>query len=388
MAHFGFRIKGVEASEADVKRREFVKRSLFATGSAMATLAFPKTPFAASPRKNILILGGTSFLGPAVVEEALIGGHKVTLFNRGITHPELFPQVEKLWGFRAIDLRQQHLGSLEGSRRWDAVIDVWPSAPTLAATAATLLKDRTDHYLYVSSIGVYASFGEPNIHEDAPIKAFNGDEEDYSPAKAESERRLKAIVGNKLTIVRPCAITGWRATGPDTLSWLLRAQSGGTHIGPGDGNDPVQQVDVKDVARFLITSVERHITGTFNLTDRSRSFRDFLAACNEATDSNAEWIWIPRNFLAREGIADWNHFVGWRTDPAWRGFAQISSERAFNAGWKPRSFTETASDILEWYRKPGVKIWDWHDPQQTPWRDPLTWEKEQAVLSDWKRTSA
>ena len=370
-----------------MKRRQFVKGSLFAGGSAIAALAFSRSAFAASS-KNILVLGGTKYLGPAVVEAALIGNHNVTLFKRGITHPELFPQLEKLWGFRAVDLRQQNLHSLEGSRRWDAVIDVWPHEPTLAASAATLLKDRTEHYLYVSSIGAYDSYAQPNMTEDAPTEVFTGDEELYSKGKAESERRLKAIVGNKLTIVRPGPIHGSGDDSPDMLSWLLRAQSGGTHIGPGDGSDHVQNVDVKDVARFLIASVERHITGMFNLTGHSMTFRDYLAACNEATNSNAEWIWIPKDFLAKADIADWNHFLGWRTDPAKRGFAQISSERAFNVGWKPRSFTETASDILEWYRTPGAKIWDPRDPQQTPWRDPLTPEKEQAVLNAWKATSA
>jgi 2'-hydroxyisoflavone reductase len=367
-----------------MKRRQFFKALAFASGATIAAFAFPNSAIAASQRKNILVLGGTSFLGPAVVEAALIGGHEVAIFNRGMTHPDMFPQLEKLWGFRAVDLHQQNLTSLEGARRWDAIIDVWPSQPTIVASAANLLKDRTDHYLFVSSIGAYASYPHPNIDEDAPTHTYNGDENDYSLAKAESERRLKSIVGSKLTVVRPCAITGWRATGPDTLSWLLRAQSGGAHIGPGDGSDPVQQVDVKDVARFLIASVERSITGTFNLTDRSMTFRDFLSACNEATDANAEWVWIPRDFLSKEGVADWNHFVGWRTDPSWRAFAQISSERAYSVGWKPRAFNETAADILGWYRRPNVKIYDWRDPQQKPWIDPLTPEKEQAVLTAWR----
>jgi 2'-hydroxyisoflavone reductase len=374
--------------EAHMKRRQFLKRSLITGSSMIATLALSRSAFSASPRKNILVLGGTSFLGPAIVEAALIGGHNVTLFNRHITNPDMFPQLEKLWGFRAIDPHQQNLNSLEGSRHWDAVIDVWTHEPTLAASAATLLKDRTDHYLYVSSIGVYASYSQPSMNEDAPILPYNGKEEDYSPAKAESERRLKATVGSKLTIVRPTGIAGWRGSGPDVLSWLLRAQSGGRHIGPGDGSDPYQIVDVKDVARFLVTSVERQITGTFNLTGRVMTFREFLAACNKATNSNAEWIWIPRDLLAKEGIADWNHFMGWRSDPAWRGFSQISSEKAFSAGWEPRSFTETASDSLEWYRTPGNKIWDWRDPQQMPWSDPLTPEKEQSVLSAWKHATA
>ena len=363
-----------------MKRRQFLKDSAIATGAAVTAFGFSRSVLAQSQRKNILILGGTSFLGPAIVEAALIGGHDVTLFNRGITHPALFPQLEKLWGFRSVDPQAQDLRSLKGSRRWDAVIDVWPHEPTIAVNAATLLKDRTDHYLYVSSIGVYASYSQPNMSEDAPILPYDGKEEDYSPAKAESERRLKAIVGSKLTIVRPTGIAGWRGSGPDVLSWLLRAQSGGRHIGPGDGSDPYQVVDVKDVARFLVASVERQITGTFNLTGRVITFREYLAACNKATDSNAEWIWIPSEVLAKEGVADWNHFIGWRTDPAWRGFAEISSERAFSVGWEPRSFTETAADTLDWYHTPGTKIWDWRDPLQRPWTDPLTPEKEQAIL--------
>ncbi|MGA3130034.1 MAG: NAD-dependent epimerase/dehydratase family protein [Terracidiphilus sp.] len=370
-----------------MKRRNFLKKTLFVSGSAIAGSAFSNSALATSRRKNILILGGTGYLGPAIVEAALIGDHNVTLFNRGITHPELFPQLEKLRGVRAVDAQQQNLHSLEGSRRWDAVIDVWPHEPTIAASTAALLKDRTEHYLYVSSIGAYSSYAHANMNEDAPTRAFNGNEEDYSPAKAESERRLKVIVGDKLTIVRPTAIDGWGGTGPDTLSWLLRAEAGGRHIGPGDGSDPYQHVDVKDVARFLIMSVERHITGTFNLTGKSITFREFLAGCNEVTDSDTEWIWIPEDFLAKQGIADWDHFIGWRWDPQWRGFAQISSERAFQAGWKPRPFNETVLDFLEYYRTQHPKIIDWRNPQ-TPWQDPLTPEKEQAVLAAWNSASA
>lgn len=368
-------------------RRSFIEKSLAVGGSAVATLAQSKSVFTANPRK-ILVLGGTSFLGPATVEAALMGGHEVTLFNRGQTHPELFPRLEKLRGFRAVDAQQQNMKSLEGQRRWDAVIDVWPCEPTLVASAATLLQERTDHYLYVSSVGAYASYSQPGINEDSPARAFDGNEEDYSSAKAESERRLKAIAGNRLTVVRPNAIHGIRDVSPDIITWLLRALRGGTHIGPGDGNDYAEEtVDVKDVARFLIASIERHITGTFNLTGHPLTFRDYLAACNEATGSDAQWIWIPKEFLARHGIADWNHFLGWNTDPGDRGFNQISSQKAFDAGWSRRSFKETALDILAYYRTPNSKIVDWHHPQ-IPWQDPLTSEKEQAVLSAWKSTPA
>ncbi|GGG87043.1 NAD-dependent epimerase/dehydratase family protein [Edaphobacter dinghuensis] len=370
-----------------MNRRHFIEKSFIAGGAAVATLTLSRSAFATIPRK-ILVLGGTSFLGPAIVEAALIGGHEVTLFNRGRTHPELFPQLEKLRGFRALDERVQNLKSLEGRRRWDAIIDVWPCEPTLVASAATLLHDRTGHYLYVSSVGAYASYDRPNMNEEAPTRAFDGNEEDYSPAKAESERRLKAIVGNRLTIVRPNAIHGTRDVSPDILSWLLRAQRGGMHIGPGDGNDYAEEtVDVKDVARFLVMSIERQMMGTFNLTGHPTTFRDYLASCNEVTDSDAQWIWIPKGFLVKQGIADWNHFLGWNTDPSDWGFNQISSQKALDAGWRPRPFRETALDILAYYRSPNSRIVDWRHPQ-IPWQDPLTPEKEQEVLSAWKSTSA
>jgi 2'-hydroxyisoflavone reductase len=114
-----------------MNRRYFLKTSLFVGGSAIAGVLPSKSAFAARATKNILILGGTGYLGPAVVEAALIGNHNVTLFNRGITHPELFPHLEKLRGVRAVNTQRQNLFSLEGSRHWDAVIDVWPHEPTI-----------------------------------------------------------------------------------------------------------------------------------------------------------------------------------------------------------------------------------------------------------------
>jgi len=150
------------------------------------------------------VLGGTSFLGPALVEGAIAEGHTVTLFNRGVTNPDLFPHQEKLRGFRSSTPGDEDLSAL-ARRRFDAVVDVWPNDPALAASAAEFLKNRVGHYLYVSSIAAYDSkeFGRAGIEETAPLESWIGPGRKYNRGKAESERRLHAILGDKLTIVRP-----------------------------------------------------------------------------------------------------------------------------------------------------------------------------------------
>src|SRR5215472_5936964 len=241
-----------------MNRRRFLQGAAAASGLYLLRGGRALADAAPASRKTVLVLGGTSFLGPAVVRAAVIGGHQVTLFNRGITNPELFPFLEKLRGLRSPTPSEENWTAI-GSRRWDAVIDVWPSDPALAESAAKRLRGQTDHYFYVSSIATYdpRGFARPNLTEDAALNPWDLSIQPYSRGKSESERRLHALVGDKLTIVRPGAIKGDRDDTPDLLAWLRRSQSGGRHIGPGSGDDHVQKVDVKDVAGFLVLAVER-----------------------------------------------------------------------------------------------------------------------------------
>ncbi len=313
--------------------------------------------------KRVLVLGGTSFLGPALVEGAIAEGHTVTLFNRGVTNPDLFPHQEKLRGFRSSTPGDEDLSAL-ARRRFDAVVDVWPNDPALAASAAEFLKNRVGHYLYVSSIAAYDSkeFGRAGIEETAPI------------------------LGDKLTIVRPGPIKGNRDTTPDLLTWLIRAQKGGQHIGPGDGSDPVELVDVKDVARFLMLAIDSSLHGTFNLTGRPMTFRAFLNACNAATRSDAQFVWIPQDFLHQHGLeTDFalrlfaGNFPFWRPAGAMPGLLQVSSEKAFRAGWQTRPFQETALDCLTYFRS-------LHETLH--WDDYLSADKEKQVLDAWAHRSS
>jgi 2'-hydroxyisoflavone reductase len=229
-----------------------------------------------------------------------------------------------LRGFRSADPKDQDLSALE-HRQFDAVLDVWRNDPEVVAWAATLLKDRTHHCLFVSSVGAYdhKKFGEPGpIREDAPMQAWNAPGRQYNRNTAECERRLHQIIGERLTIARPGPIVGHRDGGGDLLTWLLRAQEGGDHIAPGDGNTPVEFVDVKDVARFLVMAIDKALYGTFNTTGKSILFREFLDECKRATHSYANFIWMPQQFLHEHGLesdAVLHTFVGnfplWLPDP-------------------------------------------------------------------------
>ncbi|MFY9552541.1 MAG: NAD-dependent epimerase/dehydratase family protein [Thermoanaerobaculia bacterium] len=343
---------------------------------------------APTPRR-ILVLGGTSFLGPAVVRAAVIAGHTVTLFNRGITNPELFSFLEKLRGLRSSTPADENWAAVE-SRRWDAVIDVWPYDPSLAASAARRLRDQAGHYLYVSSIAAYdrRGFAQPDLPEDAPLNPNDPALRPYDRGKAESERRLETLVGGKLTVVRPGPIKGDRDDSPDLLAWLRRSQSGGRHIGPGTGDDHVQIVDVKDVAQFLVLAIERSLYGTFNLTGAPMTFRQFVERCNQATRSRAEFVWIPRDFLHQQDLdpAPFNSptipsylgkFPFWHPEPERRGFFQISSQKAFNVGWTQRPFAETAADYLWSFDTLGPDF---------KWTDELAPDVEARVLERWIST--
>ncbi len=337
-------------------RRRFLKYSLCAS----TMMGAGKLPlFAETQSKRILLLGGSYFLGPALVEAATADGHTVTIFNRGVTNPELFPHVEKLRGFRSSSAEDQNFSAL-GQRHWDAVIDVWPNDPALAESAARLLKDRTKHYLYVSSISAYDRkvFEQKTVSEDSPLAVWDGSAGFYSRGKAESERRLHAIVGDKLTIVRPGGIKGVRDDTPDMLIWLRRFQKQHSVIAPGSGTFPVAIVDVKDVADFLITAIDRSLYGTFNLGGRSMPFRTFLEGCMSAAHSDAELVWIPEKFLREQGVFPQNvsnwllNFPYCRTDSGILDGeikGQINSQKAFDLGWETRPLRDTAFDCLEYF---------------------------------------
>jgi 2'-hydroxyisoflavone reductase len=356
-------------------RRTFIRA---ATATIAATQL--RSRLCAKPRpQKILVLGGTNFLGPAIVERVLAAGHQVTLFNRGKTNPGLFPNLEKIRGDRQTN-NQGGISALSGSRRWDAVIDVWPSEPAVVMPSARLLADRTDFYSFVSSIGAYADVSHPGTEESAPLRVK---ERGYGGDKARSETQLGSLLGEKLGIVRPCPIAGPRDNSLSFHYWLAGLKHNGPLIAPGDGTSPVELVDVRDVADWILQNVEARRPGVYNVCGQEITFRNFLEECRFAMQGQARIVWVDQRFLMKEGVRAGNLPLWSMNDP---GFVQISSLKARRAGWVTRPLKQTAVDAWRSYCS-------WVDPNieypQRQWGYDwgISTERQSEILRDWKAAS-
>lgn len=302
-----------------------------------------------SSGQRILVLGGTNYLGPAIVEVALASGHEVTLFNRGVTRPELFPGIEKLRGLRAAD--GGDLDALRGERRWDAVIDVWPAQSALVSQTARLLADRADYYFFVSSIAVYRDFSRAGIDESAPV--HENDPGWYGGEKALAEKAVAQSFPGRSGVCRCHAILGPRDDGHAYHYWLRRLAREDRVLAPGSGVDPVQYADVRDVARWVVESAVTRRAGTYNVVGAHPpiTLRDLLEGSRAALGSNATLIWADADALRREyGVRSFSDMPLWAPLDEDAGFYQIDGRRALRAGVRYRPLADTARDAWRWYR--------------------------------------
>ncbi|MDJ0699472.1 MAG: NAD-dependent epimerase/dehydratase family protein, partial [Woeseiaceae bacterium] len=279
-------------------RREFIIRAAGATSAIGLGLTAcsreQKTdadPVATTPGKqhlNILILGGTGFIGPHMVRYAQSRGHTVTLFNRGRTDADLFPDVTTLIGDRDSQLDALESGS------WDAVIDNSGFIPRHVRESAELLSSRANHYLFISSISAYADLSQHGIEENFALGqlADETDEnltgETYGPMKALAERYVQAAFPEGATIVRPGFIVGPGDRSDRWTYWPLRVRAGGEMIAPGAPSDPVQFIDARDLAVFVIGCLENRTLGAFNATGPAEplSFGEMLETMKKAVGAN------------------------------------------------------------------------------------------------------
>jgi len=361
-----------------MKRRTFLARTL-ASASALA-LAPSSRVVAGEPKVGplrLLVLGGTNFVGPAIVELALSRGHDVTLFNRGITRPELYPGIEKLRGLRGTS--REDLDSLGGRRQWDAVIDVWPEQSALVEATAKLLADRVDFYYFISSIAVYRDFSRPVLDETAGTR--HGDP-GYGGEKARAESLVADLYSDRYGVARCHSIFGPRDPGSTLHYWLRRYAAYDEVAAPGDGRDPVQLVDVRDIANWVVESIERKLTGIHNLAAPPRSFREFLDSCKSAVGSSAQSTWIDEDFIKDQGIRAFDELPLWIPKDEDPGFFGISSEKAEQAGMQFRPHQETTNAAWNWYQSAFFK--DTQFPHNG-WG--ISREREERLLREWKERS-
>lgn len=287
---------------------------------------------------RVLVLGGTKFLGRAMTETALAAGHEVTLLNRGITNPELFPEAEHLRGDRASDL-----SSLEG-REWDAVIDVAAYLPEVAKFSADALSDRVGQYVFVSTVSVYAEHDRPEqqVEEAAVLRLEDAKDEGalYGARKAVCETIVQERYGDRATIGRPGLIVGPHDPTDRFDYWPRRLAIGGRVLGPGSPNDPVQFIDVRDLGAWLVGAAVDPVAGVFNLVGPPMRFADLIEACR-VPGVDADVVWVRSDLLVRAGVEEWTGIPLWVASEGWRATNRVDGSHAFAAGLQIRPVAET-----------------------------------------------
>ncbi|NNC21287.1 NAD-dependent epimerase/dehydratase family protein [Corallococcus exiguus] len=335
---------------------------------------------------NILILGGTRFLGPALVQVAQARGHTLTLFNRGKTNPGLFPDVEKLQGDRDPN-KGEGLKALAG-RKWDAVIDTSGYVPRLVKASAELLAPNVEQYVFISSVSVYKEMTKKDLNESDAVATLADEtteevgEESYGPLKALCEKAAETALPGRTLNIRPGLIVG-PDDGSDRFTyWPLRVAKGGEVLAPGDGEDPVQVIDARDLAAFIIRNVERRSMGIFNVTGpvQPMKMKGMLETLREATGSDARFTWVDSAFLEQHKVTAFGDMPAWvpRTGPE-SGVGAVSIAKATQAGLVTRSLADTVRDTLTWFHTLPAD-------RQEKLRAGLPAEREKEVLSAWHQS--
>ncbi|HSD68678.1 MAG TPA: NAD-dependent epimerase/dehydratase family protein [Woeseiaceae bacterium] len=339
-------------------RREFIRAGLasgtIAASGVLPAMASPAAE-AARPKANtalrILMLGGTGYIGPHMVSEFLRRGHEVSLFNRGRTNDDLFPDLETLLGDR-----DGGLDVLKG-KQWDAVVDNSGYVPRHVADSARLLAPAVPHYLYISTISVYESFAVAN-DEDSPLGTIADEtveevtNETYGPLKALCEQRARAEIGDdRLTILRPTYICGPGDRTDRYTYWPVRTMRGGEMLWPGTPEDHIQIIDVRDLANFVVDCIEKKITGVYNTVTPTGSYTidDLMRDSVAVTGADMTPVWVSSDFIAAQEFGD--------AIPIWsspegetRNVASVSGDRAFARGLVTRPPRETCRDVVSWWR--------------------------------------
>jgi 2'-hydroxyisoflavone reductase len=302
---------------------------------------------------RLLVLGGTKFLGRGIVDAALASGHDVTLFNRGETNPGLYPEVESLRGDR-----QQDLSAL-ANREWDAVIDPSGYFPKDVRASAELLRESVGHYVFVSSISVYAFPVPAGIDESAALNDEIADAdavtgESYGGLKVGCENVVRDVLGDSGTNVRAGLIVGPHDPTGRFTYWPVRVANGGEVLAPGDPGRAIQFIDVRDLGAWLVHVAERRIGGDFNATGEPRlTMGGLLETCLDVSGSDAELVWMSDEFLLGEGAGTWMELPLW-LEPAEASFLQVDVSRAVAAGLRSRPLEETVAATLAWAREDGA----------------------------------
>jgi len=364
-------------------RRDFL-RTTTAAGGVLLTVGLPGLARAASQLGastapaplNILVLGGTGFIGPHLVRYAASRGHKIAIFTRGRHDAELPSDVERLTG----DRNTGQLSALEG-KTWDAVVDDSANNVEWVKQSTALLATSAGAYMFTSSTGVYYPYLERGVDESTPVHYVMADPKDGSESfgvtKANCERTVLDTFGDKGIVVRPTYIVGPGDTSDRFPYWPQRLEKGGEVLAPGKPDDPMQLIDVRDLAEFMVRLLENRQHGIFNVAGPKTPLtaKRFYPAAAEALTAKVRFTYVDDyDFLEAHKIEEsipWAMLKG--ND---YGMMSVKNDRAIAAGLTFRPLATTVRDTLAWWRTVP-------DARRAKPRFSITSEKEAAALADW-----
>ncbi|GAB4467752.1 MAG: SDR family oxidoreductase [Anaerolineae bacterium] len=331
---------------------------------------------------KLLVLGGTRFVGRHLVETAQARGHEITLFNRGMTNRELFPEIERLIGDR-----DGGLDVLRG-RTWDAVIDTCGYVPRLVRASAELLAETVGRYVFISTISVYADFTHPGLTEEASLATLADEtveqitDETYGGLKALCEQAAESVLPGRVLVIRPGLIVGPYDPTDRFTYWPWRIAQGGEVLAPGTPANRTQFIDARDLVGWILEMVERQAVGTFNATgpDYPLTLGDLFEACRRVSGSDAVLTWCSQEFLAANEVAPWVDLPLYLPETDEHiGLKTVDVSRALAQGLRFRPLDETIRDTLAWART---------RPADHVWRLGLTAEREASLLASWHARAA
>lgn len=383
-----------EPSMSDLTtRRSFLAHSSAALGAAaVLPAAVPASGRAVACRekKRILLLGGTNFLGPAVVTAAIARGHVPTLWNRGKTNPGMFPDVEKLRGQRRRPRPDrpndppQDLTALEG-KKWDAVVDTSAYFTGEVEDVCKVLAGNVGQYVFISSLSVYKTLeiDATPVDEQSPlceipdkyVQNMGENFGNYGALKRYCEEAASAAFPGKATLVRPGYIVG-PGDGSDRFTyWPARFLRGGECLAPGDPDNELQFIDVRDLGEWIVRLIEQSTFGPFNAVgfDGRISTAEFLHTGKGTVNHGCTFTWVDDAFLEANGVTPWQEMGCW-TPTAKNGRA--SNQRALAAGATFRPIAETIRDTAAWVKD---------GRGDGKWEAGMTAERERELLAKWKK---
>jgi 2'-hydroxyisoflavone reductase len=326
---------------------------------------------------DVLILGGPKFLGRAMIDAALAARHNVTVFNRGQTNPDDYPQIEKLRGDRD--------GKLDAlrSRKWDVVIDDCGYVPRIVRQSAEALRDAVGRHVFISSISAYKDMDSRGIDEDYPLAKLQDesveviDGETYGGLKALCEQVVQETYGERSLVIRPGLIVGPHDPTNRFTYWLTRTARGGEMLTPVSPDYPMQIIDVRDLAEWTLRVAADGVSGVFNATgpDYDLTLGTALESAKEVSKSDAKFVWASEEFLLANNVTPWVEMPLWLTGEV--KVHEMSIDRALAAGLTFRPLATTVRDTLAWAS---------NEPALDPPTAGMTPERENELLAAWRAT--